>query len=1139
MYIADLHIHSRYSRATSREGVPEYLDLWARRKGIDLVGTGDFTHPAWRQELAEKLTPGEEGLYVLKDEFRLAHPTAGGRQPRFVVSGEISSIYKKNGKTRKVHNVILLPGLEEAQRLSRKLETIGNIHSDGRPILGLDCRDLLEITLDICPRAIFVPAHIWTPHFSMFGAFSGFDTVEECFEDLAPHIRAIETGLSSDPPMNWRLSALDGFQMISNSDAHSPAKLGREASLLEIPMCYDGLYQAVQEGRGLEGTIEFFPEEGKYHYDGHRKCHLCLSPREAEKYGGKCPACGRKLTLGVSHRIEQMSDREEGYVRKDARPFESLVPLPEVIAASTGRSAAGAYVQRQYEAMLKALGTEFSILRDMPIEDIKKTAGHMIGEGVRRLRAREVERFPGFDGEYGSIKLFEPSELEEMDGQMNMFALAGWPDRGGARKPYEAQEAAAACGVMGSGEAAAALDALGSGAETASWGAFGSGKAAAALGAMGSRAEAAACGALGSQENAAAGVSGETGVAETGRRPVERKESLNSRQLLAVNSVAPRIAVVAGPGTGKTKTLASRIRYLLQTRRVKPSEITAVTFTRKAAQEMKSRLKGQLGRSQALRRLQIGTFHSICYDLLKKAGEDFLLADRMTTLELAQEAVLEAGLKEKPERLLKILSERKTGILAEGWGEASGLEEGLSAGDTPACQSDKLEWALRLYQEKLGQMKALDFDDLLLKALELARQAGDAPDGRKGGESQAFRYLLVDEFQDTSPLQYRLIQEWSRHSREVFIIGDSNQAIYGFRGADSESFQRFMEEGETQEVRLEKNYRSTPEILAASQEMIAKGIPPCPLEPTLAHGAMVRVVEAEHERGEAIFVAKEINRLIGGIDMLDAHERFSCPDGAKPRSFSEIAVLYRTHRQAQLLEKCLATEGIPYVVAGREDFLWELSVRGSIGFFRSILNPEDILSQKLCRRLLGSLAQGEISQSRYESLAETYGKLCKRTLPQKVLAQWREEMGLANDSAMEKLSQTAIFHKTMAEFLESLAFGKESDIRRCGGKTYTSDAVTLMTLHGSKGLEFPVVMLYGIKKGIVPLEQGGKCADAQEERRLLYVGMTRAMEELIVTTSGEASPFLAGLPGQAVLWEKARQKKKDSDGMEQLRFEFL
>ena len=273
MYIADLHIHSHYSRATSKDCTPEYLELWARRKGISVVGSGDFTHPAWRQELKEKLEPAGNGLYVLKKEYRLKGEAATDSiRPYFVITGEISSIYKKYNQVRKVHSLILLPGLEEAELVSRKLETIGNIHSDGRPILGLDCHDLLEILLELCPKAIYVPAHIWTPHFSLFGAFSGFNSVEECFGDLSEHICAMETGLSSDPPMNWRVSALDKYQLISNSDAHSPAKLGREANLLDTELSYDALRTAIQTGKGLAGTIEFFPEEGKYHYDGHRKC---------------------------------------------------------------------------------------------------------------------------------------------------------------------------------------------------------------------------------------------------------------------------------------------------------------------------------------------------------------------------------------------------------------------------------------------------------------------------------------------------------------------------------------------------------------------------------------------------------------------------------------------------------------------------------------------------------------------------------------------------------------------------------------------------------------------------------------------------------------------------------------------------
>ena len=406
--IADLHIHSRFSMATSKEGTPENLDSWARKKGISLIGTGDFTHPVWREELKERLVSEGNGLYRLRDEYvKEESRKFPGEGTHFVVSGEISSIYKKNGKTRKVHNVILLPSLEAADAMAQRLEKIGNIHSDGRPILGLDSHDLLEMMLDVCPEGILIPAHIWTPHFSVLGAKSGFDSVEECFEELAPYIHALETGLSSDPAMNWRISKLDRYQLVSNSDAHSPSKLGREANLLDIDCSYEGLYRAIQTGEGLEGTVEFFPEEGKYHFDGHRKCGVSLSPVEAERLGGICPVCGKKLTMGVDHRVEQLADRAEGFVKKDGKKYESLVPLPEVISACMGYSTASKKVQGCFEQMIQTLGTEFDILRNVPSEDIKSCAGERIAEGIENVRTGNVKRIPGYDGEYGKIELFD------------------------------------------------------------------------------------------------------------------------------------------------------------------------------------------------------------------------------------------------------------------------------------------------------------------------------------------------------------------------------------------------------------------------------------------------------------------------------------------------------------------------------------------------------------------------------------------------------------------------------------------------------------------------------------------------------------------------------------------------------------
>lgn len=407
-HTADLHLHSRLSMATSRDCSPEQMDLWARKKGITILGTGDFTHPGWRKELAEKLVPAGNGLYRLKEEYILGEARRqGGAAPHFVISGEISSIYKKDGKCRKIHNVILLPGLREAGQLSSKLEKIGNLHSDGRPILGLDCKTLLEMTLDVSRESMFIPAHIWTPHFGLLGAKSGFDAIEDCFGALTGEVAALETGLSSDPPMNRRLSALDRFRLVSGSDAHSPSKLGREATLLDAETSYGGLYRAVRKGEGLLGTIEFCPEEGKYHSDGHRKCGVCLTAEEAGNGDGLCPVCKKPLTMGVSHRIENLADRTEAEGRRHAEAFERLIPLVEILSAALGYSGAGKRVQREYERLLEKLGPELTILREVPTEEIDAAAPCGVGECIRRLRAGEVKCIPGYDGVYGKILLMD------------------------------------------------------------------------------------------------------------------------------------------------------------------------------------------------------------------------------------------------------------------------------------------------------------------------------------------------------------------------------------------------------------------------------------------------------------------------------------------------------------------------------------------------------------------------------------------------------------------------------------------------------------------------------------------------------------------------------------------------------------
>jgi uncharacterized protein (TIGR00375 family) len=414
-FIADLHVHSKHSRATSRDLDLEHLYLWAARKGISVVGTGDCVHPAWLAELKDKLVPDNGGLFRLRPEIEAALvallPLSCRRPVRFMLSTEISTIYRKGDKTRKVHHLIYAPDFASADRLAGKLAAIGNIASDGRPILGLDSRDLLEIALESGPDCYLVPAHIWTPWFAALGSKSGFDSIDECYGDLAPHIFAVETGLSSDPEMNWRVSSLDRFRLVSNSDAHSPAKLGREATRFSCETDYFSIRRALETGDGYTGTVEFFPEEGKYHMDGHRVCHVRLTPKETLALGGRCPVCGRPVTVGVAHRIEALADREEpASPPATAGKTESLVPLAEILSEIAGVGPASKAVAAAYGNTLAALGPELDLLGTVPAEDVAR-CDPLLGEAVARLRAGRVIRDPGYDGEYGSIRLFDDAEL--------------------------------------------------------------------------------------------------------------------------------------------------------------------------------------------------------------------------------------------------------------------------------------------------------------------------------------------------------------------------------------------------------------------------------------------------------------------------------------------------------------------------------------------------------------------------------------------------------------------------------------------------------------------------------------------------------------------------------------------------------
>jgi uncharacterized protein (TIGR00375 family) len=416
-FYADLHIHSKYSRATSRDCDLERLSWWAQRKGISVVGTGDFAHPGWLEELKTKLVPAEPGLFrllpALEIEVARKLPVSCRREPtRFMLSVEISTIYKKNERTRKIHHLIYVPDFDGVERCRRALSKIGNLSSDGRPILGLDSRDLLEITLQSSSSAFLVPAHVWTPWFAVLGSKSGFDSVDDCYGDLASHVFAIETGLSSDPPMNWRVSSLDRFRLVSNSDAHSPPMLGREACVFDSELDYFAMRRALETGEHYAGTIEFFPEEGKYHLDGHRKCKVRLEPAQTRKHNGLCPQCGNPVTVGVLHRVEALADRQKGEQPRQVHPYRSLVALPEVMAELLGVGSKTARVERAVCSVVEQLGPELELLQLVPVEVFRGYGPANLGEAIERIRQGKIRCDAGYDGEYGVVRVFEPNELK-------------------------------------------------------------------------------------------------------------------------------------------------------------------------------------------------------------------------------------------------------------------------------------------------------------------------------------------------------------------------------------------------------------------------------------------------------------------------------------------------------------------------------------------------------------------------------------------------------------------------------------------------------------------------------------------------------------------------------------------------------
>ena len=1141
-FIADLHVHSKFSRATAKNLDLENLYIAAQLKGITVVGTGDFTYPQWFSEICEKLEPAEEGLFKLKDEIAKVCdaqvPDVCRSLVRFILSTEISNIYKKNDKTRKNHNLVLVPDLAVAEKFSAKLDRIGNIKSDGRPILGLDARNLLEILLETSDRAFLIPAHIWTPWFSILGSKSGFNSIQECFEDLTPHIFAAETGLSSDPPMNWRVSDLDRLTLVSNSDAHSPLNLGREANLLNTRLSYSGIKSALKSGDSdvFLSTFEFYPQEGKYHLDGHRNCKIRLNPRETMDCEGKCPVCGKALTLGVLYRVEELADRARGLKPPTSPSYHSIIPLAEILSDILQVGVKSKKVQTNYHKALMQLGSEFNILHALETDKIASAGIPLLEEAIRRMRQKEVEIIPGYDGEYGRIKIFNSDEREQLLGQKILFSVP----RQNSATPAMSQTIAP---------------------------------------------------------------SPKASLAEPRELPPKKQldlftepgtidifSQLNPEQRRAVEYTGGPLLIVAGPGTGKTRTLTHRIAFLMMKKKVSAHRVLAVTFTNKAAQEMRARLKGLMGDTRSLP--LVATFHSFCYQLLNEQNENpkDIIDDHHRGILIAEASayVRKKGCRVslKPGQILKHIIAAKQQIL-----DPDEFEK-MNAADS---QKKIIADIYRTYQNMLAIQNLYDYEDLIFQVVRLFET--DEKFCKK--YQKQFQHIFVDEYQDLNQAQYRIVRALApakNSVKDLCVIGDPDQAIYGFRGSDVKFFNRFISDyPDTGVINLVRNYRSTKTILNASFQVIKDHRQHASDERTYSQidGAKtISIMELATDKTEALTIAGIIEQQIGGTGFHSVDTgRLIDANIAMSRSYSDFAVLYRTNEQHRVIEQVFERAGIPIQIASRENELNQKGLPELISLLKAIegcggyLDYEKInrivmpgIGKKTldsfkdwCYRNQFTLQQGLLKAARFPVPGLKPSRQQMLNDFSRQLSQYKEDIsglsvaakllylekntklfGMLNSDvkikeAFTRLVEAALnFGADLSGFLANIALHTDTDIY-----APKAEKVSLMTMHAAKGLEFPVVFISGCEENLIPFKRPNRGqADIQEERRLFYVAMTRAKDRLYLTRAKkrriygkleerDLSDFVADIENRLKQDDTPRLKKRKKKGPEQMQLKLF
>ena len=1037
-FIADFHIHSHFSIATSKNLIPEYLDRWARIKGIDVLGTGDCIHPGWLAELKEKLIPADNGLFRLKKEFKMESANLFNKKTHkdkdifFILTGEISNIYKKNNKVRKVHNLCVFPDFDAVEKMQRKLSKF-NIESDGRPIIGLDSKFLLEIVLNSSEKSFLVPAHIWTPWFSALGSKSGFDTIKECYDELTKHIFAVETGLSSDPAMNWTCSFLEDFKLISNSDAHSPEKLGREANLFETELSYSGIFNALSGKDGFTGTIEFFPQEGKYHYDGHRKCDTCLDPLETLHNNGLCPKCGKPVTKGVMYRVAELADQDGKNNFDNKRGFHSITSLPDILAELMDKkSNSNKTVQNEYFRLIERLGSEFRILLTSDIEEIGEAGGELLAEAIKRLRAGNVIIDEGYDGEYGRIKVFSKEELSSFEGN-SLFSSSS---------NINAAHKDSISSVKFNIKEFQAL-----------------------------------------KENV---------VKEGITREQTSAIKLSAEQSGAKEHFKGPCIVLAGPGSGKTRILTERISFLIAEKNIKPENILAVTFSNKAAEEIRERV----WEKDANINSQISTFHAFGLSVLKKYYNNF----------------------ERPEHFYIIDDDEKKEIIEELTGkenkkpgkkilEIERFKQGISEDIDTALFSD--------YNRELQIRGAFDLDDLIYLPVQLFNNNPDILTLYQ----KKFPWILVDEYQDINAKQFELIIALAdKNIPNLFVIGDPDQSIYGFRGSDVQYIDKLKSIfPDIKSISLPNSFRCPTRIIKAAGQVLGKK----KFLTGIDKSVKINIQEAETGKSEADWIATQIEKMIGGVRSFSIDSGISdgeVQDGSA--SFAEFAVLCRTSLMFEPFIKAFADHGIAYQVIGTEPFYNTKPFSTIIRRFRTIYYH-----------------LANVEKTALKAMDETRQLIDRKENINIILNSLMKDIDVTEEERVRMEELSNFFGNDYEKFFLSLSM-------RQGIDEYNehAEAVSLLTLHASKGLEFDTVFIPGCEDNIIPFELFGKKEKPElaEEERLLYVGMTRTKKSLYLThakkrhmkgrlLNQQRSRLLNKLEKELLLFGVREKKKKDED----------